>query len=596
MNKIFDKNMKFLKKVNLSVYNEVKNIDDSCIKVIKGKKGIRTMKKTFNGKEIFIHSGYDPYAHGKHLSDVVKSEEADIIFLFGLGFGYELTEIVKENPGKIFFISEPDLQIFKTMNKHVDFKKITTLNNGVLICMEHEVQKIINSFEAVLRKCKKLKLSIIALPAYSYMYNSMLNEIYDKVKKVISAYRVNFNTSAVFNERWIKYAAENIKHINSSCPVNKLKNVFEGTPGIVVGAGPSLTYCIDELKNIYDKAVIAAAGTGVSVLESNEVKATVLGAIDANEEYRIFEDLQINKDTPLLYSTFVDPLVMDKVGEQRFLMPVIDMDVYVHDQLQWEHYQSYSAFSISNILTYNLAQLGCNPIIFLGQDFCYSRGRNYAEGGTDYEEYSEERLKTFVEATNINGEKVYTIPSFLGMKRQIEDVISAFPNIKFYNGSKDGLKIEGAENIDFIDYSNKNFNDKFNIGIKVKNAYKDYIKSLSENQRSNNLVDELRDKNKKIIDISIEIVDYIAEDHSDEKKIKFIEKKEKEIEKVDFFYVIRSISSHVEVMYERKNYIDKKKAYHLYIVCLCSIMEKTFKKEYDEEEIELVESSALIEE
>jgi hypothetical protein len=109
-----------------------------------------------------------------------------------------------------------------------------------------------------------------------------------------------------------------------------------------------------------------------------------------------------------------------------------------------------SGFSVANIALYLLIQLRCSPIVFIGQDLCYTRGKLHAEGSWD-EDIEDRYIRKQIETVDIFGNKVYTDKTFIGMKNIFESIIADSPEVKYYNATEGGLPIKGAENIALAD-------------------------------------------------------------------------------------------------------------------------------------------------
>jgi hypothetical protein len=120
---LYEKNMKFIKKLNYQLYEKIINVKLKTVKKIITKNNYKNIVKTNNGNEFIIHSQYNPKYEAKFIAkDVFENSKYDIVFLFGLGFGYELKEMIKLNSNIRYFIVEPDEEIFKLLIQTYDIK------------------------------------------------------------------------------------------------------------------------------------------------------------------------------------------------------------------------------------------------------------------------------------------------------------------------------------------------------------------------------------------------------------------------------------------------------------------------------------------
>ena len=86
-------------------------------------------------------------------------------------------------------------------------------------------------------------------------------------------------------------------------------------------------------------------------------------------------------------------------------------------------------------------RMGCDPIVFVGQDLSFSDGHSHAAG-------VEKRLK--VERTpctveSVDGSRIPTSSVLLWFRRWIEDRIAREPGRTFINVSQTGARIKGTQ-------------------------------------------------------------------------------------------------------------------------------------------------------
>jgi hypothetical protein len=585
MNKTYVSNMSYIKKLNLDLFNKVNKSQIINIEVAKCKNNKKNIVKKYNGNNVFIHSSYDPEKQAKHIARHVIDSKADIVFMIGLGLGYELKEMIKEDDNKRYFIVEPDEEIFKTALQNIDITFLS--NNNVYFIQDDRYENIVNFFQSLVLNDKNINIKFFVLPAYELLHKNLIQKINEFIIKWLNVFSVSLYTNIVHQRQWFQNYAANLKYLSTTCPVEKLKDGFKNKPAIIVGAGPSLTYNLEHLKDLGDKAIIVGAGTGLSVLEKNKIKAHIAGAIDGSElEEKLFQNLDVNKQTTLFYSHNVYYTVPSMLNGNKFLINVNQMDNFVGEKLNWDSFDEYSSASISIIMAYNLAKLGCNPIIFLGQDFCYSRNKSYAEGVEDIKgnnEVKETVLENsnYIELVNKNGEMVYSNKAFIAMKNLMENCIELNTETEFLNGTKDGLKIEGAEDIDFNQFVDSHLINESSINIDsyINKIYLNNTKSDSIEERIN-FTKNIESANNEIIEICKQIVNCIESEDSYISKTNFVRKKESDLQKISFYKeVIYGMIYEIDYIYKKKEYLDYCKHVYSYVLDKCLIMENAFRYE-----------------
>lgn len=561
LNKIYKDNMKIIKKFSPTFYETVSKIEGNTARVCRTQNGKKNIIKKFKGKDLFIHSNYNPFEYAREIRDFAFEEKSDIVFLFGLGLGYEIKEMIKNDYKKTYFIVEPDKDIYKTMLENVDMKFMT--NHNLTFILNDDPNIIANDFNKVITENHTTNVKFVILPSYQYIYSELISKIFELIKKSMMMVQGGLTTTITTAKQWALNYSNNLQYLYETEPISNLYNAFEGIPAVIVGAGPSLEENIEHLKKIYNKALIVAGGSGISVAENNGIRCHVVGAMDGwCDSEKIFEDLNINEDISLLYSSQVYSLIPRMIKGHKFLLNQVEMDHFINKNMEWEFWNNFSGPSITNVLAYNLAKLGCNPIIFVGQDLCYSKEKLYAKGAA-YEERTPEQVTTgFVTTKNIQDEEVYTDKSFMNMKNSMEFAIRLNSSIKYLNGTKYGIHIEGAEDIDFNDYVDNILlkQKEYDFQSIIDEKYNREDRNVKK-EKSKNFFNEIKAEMEEALKIFEEIITFIESDETKDKKEKYILKKENVLEKNRFFneFMKTTFDSMLNLMYKEREVLDLKK-------------------------------------
>lgn len=577
MNKLYIKNLRYLKRICPEFYNKVINVNELSAYITKIKRGKKNIIKDINGKKLSVHSNYDPIQQAKVIRDYAFQQENDIILIFGMGLAYELKEMMKRDPKKRYVIIEPDIEIFKVMLQNTDFESFFNEQYKLTLILEDNSQLINAHFYSTINEEKTTSVRFVVLPYYQYVYESLISETLQLIKETIRVVEMNFVIDVTTDRQWILNFARNTQYLYETLPVEALEG-FKGIPAIIVGAGPSLEYNLQHLKKLEDQALIVAAGNGTLLLEKNDMKAHIVGAMDGNLiSENIYNDLKINNEATLFYSSQVFSTIPAFMKGRKFLMNQVLMDLYINMNLEWPSRTAYSGGSITNVLAYNLSKLGCDPIIFLGQDLCARDGRLYSKGAVnDHVALNEQ---SGIKAKNIRGEDVYTNKGYLLMKYSMEKVIQTYPNVNYLNGTKYGLHIDGSIDIDFNEYVD-------NVLLKAeKHKFKSIIeecfKESCEEKIDQFIVNLINDINE-IKEICKEIVIFIDSDASEKVKERYVIKKEKELEKNKFYKQVLSMkfANTLDLMFKQKGDLDKKKHRYLYYCDKCNLMSEGIRDVY----------------
>lgn len=578
LKEIYNSNLKYIENIDKGVYKTITNLNVRNTYIEVSKSGDKNIIKRHNGIKYHVYSKINPIETAEVVCSNAFSEDSDIIFIFGLGLGYELKKMLQKDDKKTYIIIEPDEEVFKVMLENVDVDFMFNSKADIAFYLGKDFKQIMCVFETVISNLKSLKIKFVISPVYKVLYYGLYSNIIEGLRLKFNRYIININSINKHDKVWYKNFIRNLTHIKETVPVRALEGEFKDIPAVICAAGPSMSYDIEALKKIKGNVLIASVGTGITVLESNGIKADIAGAMDGDmSEAILFRDLDINKDVSLFYSFQVNEYVLENTGEHKFLMNQVNMDSYIYSNLKWKSYEQFSGSSIANVMAENLARLGFNPIIFLGQDLCYSRNKSYAEGASYYSEIDENEFKNsgkYIKVKNKNGEDVYTKPEFITMRDVMERVIALNKNTEFLNGSKDGLKLNGAKDIDFNEYYKKNLwkYKEINFNNVIKGLHKKYNCENINVDVINDFLNEFNKSLKSICLICENIINVIKSKYKTEVKEKIIGDLESKLEAIEFYRRVLKFSVENIEFLTSKSYFQRKLNIYMYVADKCYIM------------------------
>lgn len=199
-----------------------------------------------------------------------------------------------------------------------------------------------------------------------------------------------------------------------------LEGKFKNIPAIIVGAGPSLS----SLQKFEEKALIFAGG---SALDRIDVKPHFAASIDKVGPLKNIPP----EDVPFCFQSRLDPKILSQIQSPLLRAPESHFSF-----LQWlegEKAPFDGGWTVGNFQAALALLWGCNPIVFVGMDFCYREGRKYAGDETAS---SEEGL---VESIDSQGKKVKTQRDWLMAVHWMNELAKKNPHTTFIDGSGEGL-------------------------------------------------------------------------------------------------------------------------------------------------------------
>ncbi|HHY79209.1 MAG TPA: motility associated factor glycosyltransferase family protein, partial [Thermoanaerobacter sp.] len=280
---------------------------------------------------------------------------------------------------------------------------------------------------------------------------------------------INRNTALYFASQWQSNFMENIEFIFRSTPVKAFFNSFKNIPAVIVSAGPSLDKNIRFLKEAKDKSIIICVGTALKALVKEKIEPDFVVSIDGGENnFKHFEGCSVN--APLLYDLTVYPKILKEyegpliIGEiASGFLPLIE------EKLSVEFGSMSAGPSVANLSLDFAYKMGCNPIIFIGQDLAYLNNRTHASGTT----YEKNRIKgssdkkEYIYVDGNYEDKVLTDRVLLSFKTWFENYIYTHPDRIYINATEGGALIKGTQIMSFKDSIEKYMNINLNINQRI---------------------------------------------------------------------------------------------------------------------------------
>lgn len=488
--------------VNQQQYSEGKQENKFDIVETNGYKNIN-----YNGKSVrcCLHSQFDPYNEAKRIMQH-DSGDAEFDIIVGGGLYYHIEYAMQLSPGKKMIVIEPSIEVFKLALETRDISHLLT-SEDLLFIVSDQVYDIIMILARILINEGVRLFDISYLISYRSVFSDFCSHLEVEIYNMIKTLRANIGTEYVHSRKWIMNTIRNLKSTNiSSIPVANLYGKFNNKPALIVSAGPSLNKQLELIKFNADKFLIFASGSAVNVLEKNGITPHYMVAIDSEEaQDNIFKAIGSDKIT-LAYGhtlryTSLDLFKGKKMWFKGNADPIID---YFEERFAFHTQALEIGPSCANEATDIARRLGCNPIVFVGQDLAYTGEALYSDGVVhDLNMLTDigDRILT----QDVYNNPIYTKTAFLVMKTYFENYIRLHPQTKYINCTEGGLNIQGMENIAFEEYLDKAALEKTNYFKQIDCFYLDElscIENLNFKENIPKFLSELSDESMRLEVIS----------------------------------------------------------------------------------------------
>lgn len=393
-------------------------------------------------KSIYIGSKYDVKRDvDKFLSsaDGIKNDN-DVFVVYGFGSGEHIKELRKKYNNQIL-IYEPNRKVYKYA---LSLDYINKDNKIELMCCSREelkrkILKYINEFNFK-------NSEYISFANYNNVYRDEHKEFYAAVNEVVVRLALDVNTKKHFGETWFYNVIKSIKYMVNSTLADVYNNKFKNKPAVIVSAGPSLDKNIDLLKGSEEELLIFAGGRTLPTMIDKGIKSDIFVIADSTERnYSLVKDYLDYTDVPMLFSESTNLNILSHHKGNKIF--------YTYDKLikkivgKEMKYIS-TGGSVAHAMLSYAANIGCNPVILIGQDFAYTDRKAHADiaenkdGSYNYDIAVKE---DDVYIDDIYGQKVRTSIVLNNQRIAMEQIIGLYKNTTFINATEGGANIKGTK-------------------------------------------------------------------------------------------------------------------------------------------------------
>ncbi|MHC4696700.1 MAG: motility associated factor glycosyltransferase family protein, partial [Planctomycetota bacterium] len=236
---------------------------------------------------------------------------------------------------------------------------------------------------------------------------------------------------------------------------------FAGDPAIVISAGPSLSRNIDQLAELKGRAVLCAVQTTLRPLIERGIVPDFVTSLDFHEMSRkFFEGVDHLEDTHLVAEPKATWHVIDDYPGPVSLLDNAWARMVIGDHLAARGGLQAGA-TVAHLAFYLAVYMGCDPIIFVGQDLAFTGHVFYVPGVEIHRAWQSEinRFNTMEQkewdrivrnrpilrrVPGVDGGELYTDDLLLTYLEQFETDIAAVPG-RVINATEGGARIRGTD-------------------------------------------------------------------------------------------------------------------------------------------------------
>lgn len=387
--------------------------------------GFLTIKNV--ARNYYFHSTDDPMWEAKKLAEYIFDPKKNEYALWGCGLGYLAYQLYIISYGSI------KINIFESDARMIEYAQ----NYGVLDWIPRENLNIIVDKDILpfLHCADRVNTAF-------HIFTPELDLVPDDVKSIFCNLNIEYSTEKKFKRiheinfwRNIKSDAKLVSQFDTS----SLSKEY-----VIIGAGPSLDETLEFVEQSKGKRTIVAVGTVFKKLIEKNIIPDMVVIMDPQERtYKQIEGIEDQKVPMLICLSAFWKFAATYQGD-KYLIPTVLLPEMVEYAKQKNENMWGTGGTVTSLAMEAAIQFGATNVYLVGVDLAYPGGITHASNTMDRGVKNTDRMTP---VKSVTGDIVYTEPNFILYREWIEERIKETPHIKYYNMSKIGAHIEGAENL-----------------------------------------------------------------------------------------------------------------------------------------------------
>jgi hypothetical protein len=422
---------------------------------------------TPDGRNVHLHSRYDPNAEAAKFVAGLDFGDAHCVIVSGFGLGYHVDAIRGQlADDAVLVVIEPSLPMLKAALMSRDLtallkhRRLVFLTSADTTTMHRRLERH--------APIMLLGSKFVSHPASQQVSPDAYTAIRGAVTDFISYSRMTLVTLVAISRATNQNIAANLPTYVATPTIDNLLGRFKGVPAIVISAGPSLAKNMDQLADARGRAVLVAVQTVFKPLLDRGIVPDFVTSLDYNEvSMRFFEGIDDFHDVQLIAEPKAHARVIDRYGGPISLLDNTFARLCLGDALGGRAGLKAGA-TVAHLAFYLACELGCDPVIFVGQDLAYSDHLFYTPGVPHHREWRPEMNRFYTIETkewerilrrrpvlrrvrDVHGNEIFTDETLFTYLQQFESDFGEAGGRTIIDASEGGAQKRGAVSMTLAD-------------------------------------------------------------------------------------------------------------------------------------------------
>ncbi len=463
----YEFNMNSLKNRYPQLHDMIKKLkSDNSIFTVPSADGRHTCYIKPKGEKLFIHDERHPLKEANAFIETTMPADNDqtkILVLLGLGMGHYLEALLmKYTDIKFCIVFERDPQMFKKFIETTSLRSVSPDKKGMVSIFDNpRVDFVVGTQVDDIYFRMFDQINTLGERAFSSMHfveHPILvrfNKDYYKpaaqeINRVCRDIRAAYGNDPEDSWSGVDNMLLNLNTIVSNPGIDSTFNKFQNRPAVIVATGPSLNKNIHLLPQIKNRALIFAADASLNTLlnYSTPIVPDMVCSLERNlstcNHFSQIKDKDSMKDIWLAACPVVKPEVYKEWHGKN---AVIFRDFAHFRWLGFEKGILSTGKSVTNMAFQIAIEMGCNPIILVGQDLAFAKDGNSHATGADHAREgmkNSELIKQTATVMGNDGTQLKSLDTWVGMLKRFELDIHRWKGTCI-NATEGGARIKGAK-------------------------------------------------------------------------------------------------------------------------------------------------------
>ncbi|MCK6456678.1 MAG: DUF115 domain-containing protein [Phycisphaerae bacterium] len=349
-----------------------------------------------DGRRLYLHSRHDPLAEARTFCDALGGDDAMVTVLCGLGLGHHVPPLLDATGGEgVVIVSEPNVGTIRAALEQTELHEAIAEQHLIFLTSadKGELHDKLTPLGAMLM----LGARFAVPPAARTLHADFHAAIRQAINDFAAFSRMSLLTLVANSRITCENIAGNLPAYLATPTIDVLRDAARGWPAIVVSAGPSLARNIDRLREAAGRAVIIAVQTTLKPLRAVGITPDFATTLDFSDlSKRFFEGIDDFGDAVLVAEPKASPAILDMFRGRRGprARPVLLLNNDFAHRCVGAELAARSGLragsTVAHLSLYLAEHLGCDPIIFVGQDLGFSGHVYYTPGVTIHDAWQAE--------------------------------------------------------------------------------------------------------------------------------------------------------------------------------------------------------------